>query len=634
MENKTDSNSLVKDELIKPFVSEFSSGNLPVTVITIHSPEPNIGSLKEIVSQLSTLSYLSYILNYPLSDDEISLLRQSLAGGYDFQQVEGEQAVSPRKIYFPKSGQLLNLNGKWIRTIGNPEMWEGKPTQIHGRFEDITGQNPSEKELLTAYEEKSIILESIGDAFFSVDKDWTVTYWNRKAEEYLLIKKEDILHRNLWTIIKDRHKISLFDKFLEVESLTQTLNFEQFFERLNVWYSISAYLNEQGVSVYFKDITQRKLHLEQIRESNERFEMVTKATNDAIWDYNVTTGEMYHGEGYRTLFGYQSGIGTEGQAIWEDKIHPDDRQRLSAYFQSLFENPKIFDLYSEYKYKRADGSYAYVIDRGIILRNEHGKVTRMIGAAQDVTERKHYEKSLKELNNKLEKHARELALSNAELEQFAYVASHDLQEPLRMVTGFLMQLDTKYKAQLDEKAHQYIEFAVDGARRMRQIILDLLDFSKIGKHDDGLEQISLSKIVSDVLQLQGKLIEESDAQFQIGDLPILNTFRSPMVQVFQNLIGNAIKYRKKDIPPYIRINSIESDTEWLFSIEDNGIGIEKEYFDRIFIIFQRLHSKNQYNGTGMGLAIVKKILENLGGRIWITSKPGYGSTFYFTIPKI
>lgn len=634
MENKTDSSSLIKTESIKPFVPEFSSGNLPVTVITIHSPEPNFGSLKELLSQLPTLSYLSYILNYPLSDDEIPLLRQSLSGEYDFQQVEADQAVSSRKIYFPKSGQLLNLKGKWIRTNGNAEMREGKPSQIYGRFQDVTDLNPAEKELLIAYEEKSTILESIGDAFFSVDKDWTVTYWNRKAEEYLLIKKEIILYQNLWNVLKDGYKISLFDKFLEVENLTQTLNFEHFFERLNVWYSISAYPNAQGVSVYFKDITQRKLYLEQIRESNERFEMVTKATNDAIWDYNVTTGEMYHGEGYRTLFGYQPGIGNEGQAIWEEKIHPEDRQRLSAYFQSLFENPKILDLYSEYKYKRADGSYAYVIDRGIILRNEHGKITRMIGAAQDVTERNHYEKSLKELNNKLEKHARELALSNAELEQFAYVASHDLQEPLRMVTSFLVQIDKKYKAQLDEKAHQYIEFAVDGARRMRQIILDLLDFSKIGKHDDGLEQISLSNIVSDVLQLQGKLIEESDAQFQIGDLPILNTFRSPMVQVFQNLIGNAIKYRKKDIPPYIRINSFESDTEWLFSIEDNGIGIEKEYFDRVFIIFQRLHSKNQYSGTGMGLAIVKKILENLRGRIWITSKPGFGSTFYFTIPKI
>lgn len=529
--------------------------------------------------------------------------------------------------------QTAKGNKKWIRTIGNAEMRNGKATRIYGSFQDIDDRKHAEKKLQLAYEEKNTILERIGDAFYSVDNDWTVTYWNAKAVEFLGIKKETILNQNLWDIVKENHKISLFDKFLEFKTFTDTLNYEHYFERLKVWYSISAYPNTNGISVFFKDITQRKLYVEQIRESNERFEIVAQATNDAIWDYNVIAGEVYHGEGYRTLFGYPSGINNGGQSSWEEKIHPDDRLRLRAYFNGLFENPKIFDLYSEYKYKRADGSYAYVIDRGIILRDESGHVTQIIGAIQDVTERKHYEESLKELNIKLEIHAKELAPSNAELEQFAYVASHDLQEPLRMVTSFLTQLDKKYKPELDEKAHQYIEFAVDGATRMRQIILDLLDFSRVGKHEDGLEEISLSKIVYEVLKLQGKLIEETGAQFQVGDLPTLNTFRSPILQIFQNLIGNALKYRKKDSPPIIKINAVESETDWLFSIEDNGIGIEKAYFDRVFIIFQRLHSKNEYCGTGMGLAIVKKIIDTLNGKVWVTSELNRGSTFYFTLPK-
>ncbi|HSI78372.1 MAG TPA: PAS domain S-box protein [Lunatimonas sp.] len=524
-------------------------------------------------------------------------------------------------------------NEKWIRTIGNGEMREGKVIRIYGSFQDIHDRKHAENELLLAYEEKNTILESIGDAFYSVDNEWTVTYWNKKAEEFLGIKKETILNHNLWDVVKETYRITLFDKFLEIKTIARNLSYEHYYEHSKVWYSINAYPNTNGISVYFKDITQRKIYVEQIRESNERFEIVTQATNDAIWDYNAITGKMYHGEGYRTLFGYKPGVSTEGQAVWEEKIHPDDRERLKAYFKDLSENPKVFDLYSEYKYKRADGSYAYVIDRGIILRDKSGKVTRMIGATQDVTERNHYEKSLKELNEKLEKHAKELALSNAELEQFAYVASHDLQEPLRMVTSFLTQLDKKYNHQLDEKAHQYIEFAVDGARRMRQIILDLLDFSRIGKHEDALEEISLRNVVSEVLKLQGKLVEETGAQFQIGDLPSIGSFRSPIVQIFQNLIGNALKYRRKDTPPVIRINAVESEIEWLFSIEDNGIGIEKEYFERVFIIFKRLHSKKEYSGTGMGLAIVKKILENLGGKIWVNSKTGVGSTFYFTLPK-
>ncbi|MBC7522912.1 MAG: histidine kinase, partial [Flavobacterium sp.] len=233
----------------------------------------------------------------------------------------------------------------------------------------------------------------------------------------------------------------------------------------------------------------------------------------------------------------------------------------------------------------------------------------------------------------LELNIKKLAISNEELEQFAYVASHDLQEPLRMITGFLTQLEKRYDKILDEKGKQYIYFAVDGARRMRQIILDILELSRVGKNKNKLEELNLNDIITEIKILYGRQIEEKKAIINHTHLPTLLTFATPFKQIFQNLISNFLKYSNQEIAPIINISFKETASEWKFIIKDNGIGIDKEYFEKIFIIFQRLHNKDDYSGTGIGLAITKKIIENLGGKIWVESKLGAGSTFYFTIPK-
>lgn len=236
-------------------------------------------------------------------------------------------------------------------------------------------------------------------------------------------------------------------------------------------------------------------------------------------------------------------------------------------------------------------------------------------------------------NERLESALEELKRKNEDLEAFAFSASHDLQEPLRMISSFLTQLENKYADQLDEKAHKYIYFAVDGAKRMRQIILDLLEYSRVGKLNGELEWIDCNEIIKQVNSLNKKVISEKSVSIKTKNLPKVFAHKTPLHQVFQNLIGNAIKYVKEGTPPEIQIKGYENDQEWTFSIKDNGIGINPEYFDKIFVIFQRLHGKNEFEGSGMGLAIVKKIVENLGGKIWVESEIGIGSTFIFTIPK-
>lgn len=239
---------------------------------------------------------------------------------------------------------------------------------------------------------------------------------------------------------------------------------------------------------------------------------------------------------------------------------------------------------------------------------------------------------LKALNVSLSKRVAELASSNEELERFAYVASHDLQEPLRMVSSFLQLLQKRYHEKLDSKANEYIHFAVDGAERMKTLILDLLKFSRVNTSVDEHELIDLNEICENVLITYKQTIAKNNAAINVGALPAILGSKTELMQLFQNLIGNALKYRSEQ-PPVVDIDVTDADAFWQFSIADNGIGIDPRFYKKIFVIFQRLHHKNEYSGTGIGLAICKKIIERHGGKIWVESKPGTGSTFYFTLPK-
>lgn len=242
-------------------------------------------------------------------------------------------------------------------------------------------------------------------------------------------------------------------------------------------------------------------------------------------------------------------------------------------------------------------------------------------------------KSLKSVNTILKKNTRELQTLNKDLEQFAYIASHDLQEPLRMITSFLAQLQKKYSGQLDEKANQYIHFAVDGAMRMRTIIQDLLIYSQISKIEEPRQAIDLQDIVNEVKAILRGTIKEKSARISVGELPKISGHRAPLMLVFQNLVGNSLKYVEKDKRPEIDISSKDIGEFWEISVSDNGIGIEKEYHEKIFILFERLHTNEEYTGTGLGLSIVKKVVENLGGEIRLESEPGKGTTISFTLPK-
>jgi PAS domain S-box-containing protein len=256
------------------------------------------------------------------------------------------------------------------------------------------------------------------------------------------------------------------------------------------------------------------------------------------------------------------------------------------------------------------------------LETDNGVLVTAV--VRDITERKLAQQQLQQ-------HAAELERSNAELEQFAYVASHDLQEPLRIVASYSQLLERRYQGKLDSDAHEFIDYIVDAASRMQKLINDLLAYSRVGTRGHEFEPVDVNEVIERALYSLELSIKDNAAQITHDAMPTLVADKSQLVQLFQNLIANAIKFHG-DSPPQIHVGTEKQSGEMVFYVRDSGIGIDPQYVERIFLVFQRLHGKGEYPGTGIGLAICKKIVERHGGRIWVESIPGSGSTFYFTIP--
>jgi PAS domain S-box-containing protein len=299
-----------------------------------------------------------------------------------------------------------------------------------------------------------------------------------------------------------------------------------------------------------------------------------------------------------------------------------DSNKAKAGYEQVFREGFVKDYPLEIRHK--NGELTPVLYNASVYRDENGEIIGIFAAARDISQ-------LKKAEIKLEKLVDKLEISNKELEEFAYVASHDLKEPLRMITSFLNLLEKRYGNELDDDAADFINYAVDGAQRMDEMINDLLEYSRVSSKERKFEYIQSERVVEQVLKNLRSLIDENSAIITYDKLPMIYANKHQMVQLFQNLISNAIKYCDKKIPR-IYISATKKDDNYLFSIEDNGIGIDQAHLKRIFTIFQRLHTRKEYEGSGIGLAISKKILQKHHGKIWAESEPGIGTTFYFTLP--
>jgi PAS domain S-box-containing protein len=385
---------------------------------------------------------------------------------------------------------------------------------------------------------------------------------------------------------------------------------------------------------YCSDITERKRFEDALKESEERFRTLASALPQLVWSTDAHGNIEYVNQVWISYAGWKSGDEARKylpQDPWKDLLHPEDRNEyLSRWTESLLTG-NTFE--AQVRLRRAgDGNYRWFLCRAVAIRDRAGNIVRWLGGSTDVQQQTEGATQLKLANQALQQ-------SNADLEQFAYAASHDLQEPLRMVSIYSQLLKEEYGNGLDAQALSYIEFAVNGARRMSNLLTALLTYSRVANAAPQISPKANSNIAVNAALLNlATVIESTHASIEVGDLPLVQVPEIHLVQLFQNLIGNALKYRKEDYPygerPLIRIDAKpESDGTWLFSVRDNGIGIEPEYLTQIFGIFKRLHG-SAFEGTGIGLALCQKIVERAGGRIWAESEPGRGSVFFFTLEGV
>ena len=361
---------------------------------------------------------------------------------------------------------------------------------------------------------------------------------------------------------------------------------------------------------------------EALRESERKFR--------DLYDHAPLGYQEYNTEGYITnvnrtdleMLGYTAEE-MIGRPIWKLNVN-EDTVRGQVMAKLTGTQPPGKEL--ERIYRRKDGTTFPVLIEDRLILDEKGCIKGIRCTVQDITERKRMEVALREKTE-------ELARSNEDLEQFAYVASHDLQEPLRMVTSYVQLLGKRYEGKLDADADEFIGFAVDGAIRMRKLINDLLTYSRVGTKGKELSPTDSEAVLAQSVNDSKVIIEENGAHVTYDPLPTVMADSPQLGQLFQNLIGNAIKFRGNE-PPCVHISASRNGNGWIFSVRDNGIGIAAEYSERIFIIFQRLHSRQEYAGTGIGLAICKKIVERHGGHIWVESDVGKGATFRFTLPAV
>jgi PAS domain S-box-containing protein len=407
----------------------------------------------------------------------------------------------------------------------------------------------------------------------------------------------------------------------EIEAINQTLMGEKKHIILR-WSMAPDYeASWSKVIVSVTDLTESKRAEEALRESEIKFRSITQSATDAIISADSDDNIISWNKGAQTIFGYteEEALGKSLTIIIPERYRDAHKKGLERVNSSG--EKRIIGKTIELIGIRKDGS-EFPLDLSLSAWKTERK-RLYSGIIRDVTGRKQAEEKLKQTLKELER-------SNKDLEQFAYAASHDLQEPLRTVSNFSQLLAKRYKGELDAKADQFIGFIVDGATRMQQMIDDLLAYSRVSTRAKPFQLTNCETVFDQALTNLKMAIEESEALVTHDPLPTVIADASQMVQLFQNLISNAIKFRKEK--PRITVSAVQIENEWLFSVQDNGIGIAPEFMEHIFKMFQREHASAKYPGTGVGLAICKKIVERHGGRIWVETQAGKGSTFYFTIP--
>jgi PAS domain S-box-containing protein len=531
--------------------------------------------------------------------------------------------------------RMRNIEAQYRRKSG--EVWTALASAevietageryVLGLLQDITERKVTDELLLESNATIRSLVNATPESLFLMDLDGTVRAANENVAKRLGRTVEELESHSIWEVLPPEVTRSRKPCIEAIIRSGKPDHFEDERSGRSILNIVHPILNEQGrvsrVAVLGIDITDRKHAEDALRESESKFKRLYDSNIIGVIFWDAAGNILQANDEFLRIVGYTEDDVLSGRARWKDMTPPEyaylDEKAIKEMTETGISAP------FEKEYIRKDGSRVPIRLNAAFLKGE-----KNIGICfiQDISERKQAEEALK-------KSLEDLKRSNQELEQFAYVASHDLQEPLRMVSSYTQLLEQRYQDKLDQDAKDFIGYAVDGANRMQRLIQDLLEYSRVTTRGQPPALFDAHDALGEVIKNLQAAIQESGALVTSNDLPMVLGDRTQIVQVFQNLIGNGIKFQRPDVAPLIYI-SAEDDPHnnrfRLFKVSDNGIGIEPRHFERLFQIFQRLNSKKEYPGTGIGLALCKRIVERHGGRIWVESDPGKGATFLFTLP--
>lgn len=518
---------------------------------------------------------------------------------------------------------------------------------------DITERKKMEEALRKSEQKFRSIIEQSYNGITLCNEQGIIVEWNKAEERITGIKQDEAINKFLWDIlfqltIEERKtpevygnlKTAILKVFktgntpsnAHIQEIRRPDGGHRFVEQ-----QLSPIRTDKGfmVCAIIQDITERKKIENALRESEEKFRETLQQSYDGIVIANEEGTIIEWNPAFERISGRKK-EDMVGKFVWdmhyqvipEEKRSPELVKKFKSILIYLLEGKDVMDgsRVLDKEIQRPDGAHRFIQSTDFPIKTERGI---MLGSFnRDITEYKKAEKQLKET-------VEELKRSNEELQRFAYVASHDLQEPLRTVASFTQLLERRYKGKLDSDADEFMDYIVEAALRMKELIEALLDYSRIATKVGEFKSVDSGLILDQTIDNLQYAIEESNAKVTYDPMPIVMGNEVQLQRVFQNLLSNAIKFRKEEKPLEIHISASlnENNNEYVFEVADNGIGIEKQYADRIFVIFQRLHTRDEYHGTGIGLSIAKRIIERHGGRIWVESELGVGSIFHFTLPK-
>jgi len=545
----------------------------------------------------------------------------------------------PKAVALPSLGQLHAINRELESQIAErtrtARQLRETLEQRERAFADLAREKSTVADLRrvqTALRESEErfrgVIESAMDAIITINEQHRIVMFNRAAETVFGCPAEQALGTNTERFVPQRYRsahASHIRKFAQTGITSRRMS-----GVAGLWalrsdgteFPIEASISqvtaggEKLLSVILRDITERR----NVEAANLRLAAIVESSTDAIISKDLNGIIISWNQGAQQMFGYsaQEIVGHPVARL----IPPGRQSEENDILERVRRGERVQPF--ETVRLRKDGKEIQVSAAASPVKDAAGRVIGASKIARDITEQKR-------VQAELQKQRAELARSNSDLEQFAYAASHDLQEPLRAVAGCVHLLQARYGDQLDERAHEYMYHAVEGAARMQNLIDDLLSFSRLGTHGKKFQAVACESALENALKNLSVAIREKQAEIEHDPLPVVSGDLSQLSLLFQNLIGNALKFCGAETPR-IHIGAQDRQNEWEISVRDNGIGINPEYFQRIFVIFQRLHTRKDYPGTGMGLALCKKIVERHGGRIWVESESGEGTTFRFTLP--